>query len=76
LYLIKLVITDKEHGATKERIYAMKQHTLKADWTFIFKNRRGFVFDNGAFIQWGGMGFQIEAADAELKAAIMAAKPN
>jgi len=54
----------------------MKQHTLKADWTFIFKNRRGFVFDNGAFIQWGGMGFQIEAADAELKAAIMAAKPN
>lgn len=43
-------------------------------WYFIFDNIKGKVIDNGTYILWAGMSFQIEAANAELRAAIDAAR--
>lgn len=45
----------------------------KAKFQFMFMGSVGYVFA-GDFVSWGGAWFQIEAAGAELRAAIESAR--
>ena len=43
-------------------------------WKFTYDGITGLAVDGGAFVLWGGMGFQIEAACEAMKAAVLKGK--
>lgn len=49
-----------------------------ANYSFTFDGIKGICepYNGGAFIFWGGMGFHLNAAAADLRAAILAAAPR
>lgn len=45
-------------------------------WEFTHDNVKGHVVEDGTYVLWGGMGFQIEAASYELRSSIEKQRPK